>query len=113
MRLTIRDIQRMKDAGERIPMLTTYDYTTAQMVDAAECAVDPGRRLAWHGRPGLFIDRAGDAGRYPAPCESGRTRRVTRPGRRRSAISDLHNARAGNPVRRTSDAGSRLPGCKT
>lgn len=35
MRLTIRDIQRMKDAGERIPMLTAYDYTTAQMVDAA------------------------------------------------------------------------------
>ncbi len=35
MRLTVRDIQRMKTAGERIPMLTTYDYTTAQMVDAA------------------------------------------------------------------------------
>jgi 3-methyl-2-oxobutanoate hydroxymethyltransferase len=35
MRLTIRDIQRMKDAGERIAMLTAYDYTTAQMVDAA------------------------------------------------------------------------------
>ena len=35
MRLTIRDIQRMKEAGERIPMLTAYDYTTAQMVDAA------------------------------------------------------------------------------
>ena len=35
MRLTVRDIQRMKAAGERIPMLTAYDYTTAQMVDAA------------------------------------------------------------------------------
>ncbi len=35
MRLTVRDIQRMKVAGERIPMLTAYDYTTAQMVDAA------------------------------------------------------------------------------
>src|SRR5919112_6032621 len=35
MRLTIRDIQRLKDTGERIPMLTAYDYTTAQMVDAA------------------------------------------------------------------------------
>lgn len=35
MRVTIRDIQRMKAAGERIPMLTAYDYTTAQLVDAA------------------------------------------------------------------------------
>ena len=35
MRVTIRDIQRMKKAGERIPMLTAYDYTTAQMLDAA------------------------------------------------------------------------------
>jgi 3-methyl-2-oxobutanoate hydroxymethyltransferase len=36
MRLSVHDIQRMKNAGERIPMLTAYDYTTAQMVDAAE-----------------------------------------------------------------------------
>ena len=35
MRVTIRDIQRMKEAGERIPMLTAYDYTTAQLLDAA------------------------------------------------------------------------------
>lgn len=35
MRVTIRDIQRMKEAGERIPMLTAYDYTTGQLLDAA------------------------------------------------------------------------------
>ncbi len=35
MRFTIRDIQRMKEAGQRIGMLTAYDYPTAQMVDAA------------------------------------------------------------------------------
>lgn len=35
MRTTIRSIQRMKEAGERIPMLTAYDYTMAQMLDAA------------------------------------------------------------------------------
>ena len=34
MRVTIRNIQRMKGAGERIPMLTAYDYTTAQIVDS-------------------------------------------------------------------------------
>ena len=35
MRVTVREIQRMKEAGKRIPMLTAYDYTTAQTVDAA------------------------------------------------------------------------------
>ncbi|HEX6288602.1 MAG TPA: 3-methyl-2-oxobutanoate hydroxymethyltransferase [Herpetosiphonaceae bacterium] len=35
MRITIQDIQAMKTRGERIPMLTAYDYTMAQMVDAA------------------------------------------------------------------------------
>ncbi len=35
MRLTILDIQRMKRRGERIPMVTAYDYTSAQIVDRA------------------------------------------------------------------------------
>ncbi len=36
MRVSVQDIQAMKTRGERIPMVTAYDYTTAQMVDAAE-----------------------------------------------------------------------------
>lgn len=35
MRTTIRDIQRMKRRGERITMITAYDYTSAQIVDRA------------------------------------------------------------------------------
>lgn len=35
MRTTIRDIQKMKRRGERIPMLTAYDYTSAQIADRA------------------------------------------------------------------------------
>jgi 3-methyl-2-oxobutanoate hydroxymethyltransferase len=35
MRTTIQDIHALKQQGARIPMLTAYDYTTAQMVDAA------------------------------------------------------------------------------
>ena len=35
MRTTIRDIQRLKETGQRIPMLTAYDYTMAPMLDAA------------------------------------------------------------------------------
>jgi 3-methyl-2-oxobutanoate hydroxymethyltransferase len=33
MRKTILDIQRMKSRGERITMITCYDYTSAQLVD--------------------------------------------------------------------------------
>jgi 3-methyl-2-oxobutanoate hydroxymethyltransferase len=36
MRKTILDIQRMKARGERITMITCYDYTSAQLVDRAE-----------------------------------------------------------------------------
>lgn len=35
MRVTIRDIQKMKARGERIPMITAYDYTSAQIADQA------------------------------------------------------------------------------
>ncbi len=35
MRVTIRDLLEMKRQGEKIPMLTAYDYTSAQLVEAA------------------------------------------------------------------------------
>ncbi|MDQ2838377.1 MAG: 3-methyl-2-oxobutanoate hydroxymethyltransferase [Actinomycetota bacterium] len=34
-RVTIRDLQNAKQAGDRWPMLTAYDYSTAQVFDAA------------------------------------------------------------------------------
>jgi 3-methyl-2-oxobutanoate hydroxymethyltransferase len=34
-RVTIRDLQRAKQAGERWPMLTAYDYSTARIFDDA------------------------------------------------------------------------------
>ena len=33
MRITIDDIKNMKQQGEKIPMLTAYDYATAKLVD--------------------------------------------------------------------------------
>lgn len=39
MRVSVQDIQAMKTRGERIPMLTAYDYPTAQMVEAAEIPI--------------------------------------------------------------------------
>jgi len=35
VRTTILDIQKLKRRGERIPMITAYDYTSAQIVDRA------------------------------------------------------------------------------
>lgn len=35
MRTTILDVQKLKDRGERIPMVTAYDYTSAQIADRA------------------------------------------------------------------------------
>ena len=35
MNITVKDIRSMKGAGERIPMVTAYDYTTACQADAA------------------------------------------------------------------------------
>jgi 3-methyl-2-oxobutanoate hydroxymethyltransferase len=34
-RVTVRDLQQAKDAGERWPMLTAYDYSTARVFDEA------------------------------------------------------------------------------
>jgi 3-methyl-2-oxobutanoate hydroxymethyltransferase len=35
MRLTVRDIQKLKDDGERIPMITAYDAMSARLSEAA------------------------------------------------------------------------------
>ena len=35
MRVTIRDLKQMKRNGEKIPMITAYDYTSAQLVEEA------------------------------------------------------------------------------
>src|SRR5205807_3304827 len=34
-RITVRDLQAAKDRGERWPMLTAYDYSTARIFDEA------------------------------------------------------------------------------
>jgi len=35
MRITIKDLKEMKRKGKRIPMITAYDYTSAQLVERA------------------------------------------------------------------------------
>ena len=38
-RTTVRDLARMKAKGEKIPMITAYDYTAARLADAAKIPV--------------------------------------------------------------------------
>ena len=38
-RITVRDIARMKVKGEKIPMITAYDYTSGRLADAAEIPI--------------------------------------------------------------------------
>lgn len=38
-RVNIRDIAQMKARGEKIPMITAYDYTSARLADAAEIPI--------------------------------------------------------------------------
>ena len=38
-RITVRNIAEMKRRGEKIPMITAYDYTTAILADAAEIPI--------------------------------------------------------------------------
>lgn len=72
MRTTIRDIQQMRDRGERIPMVTAYDYTSAQIADRAGIPMilvgdSLGMVVLGH-----EIDRAGDTRRDAAPYARGR-----------------------------------------
>ena len=39
VRTTIRDLKEMKRRGEKIPMLTAYDYTSAMIVETAEISL--------------------------------------------------------------------------
>ena len=38
-RITVRQIAEMKQRGDKIPMITAYDYTTAALADAAEIPI--------------------------------------------------------------------------
>ena len=39
MRISIKDLQKMKKAGLKIPMLTAYDYTTAQILEKSKIPI--------------------------------------------------------------------------
>ena len=54
MPITLRDVQRMKDQGERIAMLTAYDYASARIADRAGAPlllVGDSLGMVMHGHP--------------------------------------------------------------
>ena len=61
-RITIRDLQTAKDRGERWPMLTAYDYSTARVFDEISAGFD-AEHLAGCGN-------AAAAHFYPCPAQS-------------------------------------------
>ena len=39
MRISIKDLHKMKKTGLKIPMLTAYDYTSAQILEKAQIPI--------------------------------------------------------------------------
>ena len=52
-RITTKTLVEMKKKGEKIAMLTAYDYTMAKIIDHAGIDMYPGRRFGFQcdGRP--------------------------------------------------------------
>ena len=61
-RVTTRTLQKMRDDGESISMLTAYDYPTAEVLDEAGVDIFAGRRLTGNGGPRPRDDSAGNDG---------------------------------------------------
>ena len=52
-KVTARQLLKMKRAGEKITMVTAYDYPGARLADEAGVENSSGRRQPGHGGPGL------------------------------------------------------------
>ena len=80
-RITVVDIAKMHADGQRIPMLTAYDYPTAHLLAEAGIPMLLVGDSVGQAMLGYEIDGPGHDGRDDPPHEGGRPRR--RPGPRR------------------------------
>ena len=87
MKQTVQTLQAMKERGEKIAMLTCYDYTMAKLMDAA--GTDAGRGLSGQRDPWLFRHHLRDHGGHDPPHGSSFQRRSECPGRCRYAVPVL------------------------
>ncbi len=74
MPITLRDVQRMKDQGERIAMVTAYDYASARLADRAGAPlllVGDSLGMVMHGHPTTLPVTLDDMVRHSAAVMRG------------------------------------------
>ena len=74
MPITLRDVQRMKDQGERIAMVTAYDYASGQIADRAGVPlllVGDSLGMVMHGHPTTLPVTLDDMVRHAAAVVRG------------------------------------------
>ena len=91
-RVSVTSLRGMKARGEKIVMLTAYDYSTAKLADTA------GIHCYWWATLSArscsaTTPSACDHGRHDPPHQSGDTRCVPCAGRGRYALHELHDQR--------------------
>lgn len=77
MRVTLRDLQRMKDTGERIAMLTAYDFPSARLAERAGAPmllVGDSLGMVVHGHPTTLPVTLDDMVRHAAAVARGSDR---------------------------------------
>ena len=77
MRVTLRDIQRMKDGGERIAMVTAYDHPSAALAERAGVPmllVGDSLGMVVHGRGSTLPVTLDDMARHTAAVVRGNAR---------------------------------------
>ena len=111
VRMTVPKFTALKAAGQKITMLTAYDYRHGRLVDAAGVeGILVGDSLSMVVQ-GHDNDAAGDARRNDLPRRDGRPGGAARAGDRRYAVSQLPPGLVqGDRERRADPEGNALPG---
>ena len=89
MRVTIRDLMEMKARGEKIAMMTAYDYTSAKLLEAAGVPIILVGDSLGHVVLGYDSTVPVSMGRYDPPHQAGGARNPNGPCRRRHAVHEL------------------------
>jgi len=113
-RVTPDQIRQMKARGERIPMLTAYDYAMAQILDTAGLPmllVGDSLGMVIHGHDSTLPVTLDDIIRHTAAVVRGtqRSRKSNSPFHVRGRSDDFHRRRHGEGDRDFRHARLRVP----
>jgi len=70
MKNTVSTFKEQKVKGDKITMLTAYDYSTAKLMDQSGINGILVWRFSWHGYARIRKYFAGNNGRYDSPYKS-------------------------------------------